>query len=477
VRLHAERSPEQTAFYCKDAAITWSALDHRATALARWFLDQGLEPGDRIAVHAPNSIELVQVLLGLFRAGLVATTVNTRLKPGEILALFDHARPRMAFCDPALRPNLEQAGVACPIFDRLPEIARAATDPLPAIEPGAPAVIIYTSGTTARPKGVVHTQGSLFQKGVKSSGLSRGSAGSARLGFLPMMHVSGLWFLATSICQASPTVLLPRFEAAAALDAIEHFSVTAMGGLPTMILDLIEEQSVRPRRVSSLRWVISGGDVIAPALQDRFAELFGTELLELYGMTEMCAICINPSGAVRQGSAGVPLAGIEVRVVDDEGRPVAEGEVGEIALRGSSAFAGYWNDPEITAATVRDGWLHTGDLGCLDADGYVWFRGRKKELIIRCGSNISPQEVEDVLYRHPAVLEAGVIGVPCPTNGERVAAFVVLRDGHEADAETLRQFARQHIADYKAPEDVHFLSALPKNNVGKVQRRALRELV
>src|SRR5262249_12280476 len=156
------------------------------------------------------------------------------------------------------------------------------------------------------------------------------------------MHVSGLWFVATSICQGSPSVLLPKFDAAAALDAIERFGVTAMGALPTMIMALVEEQAVRPRRVSSLCWVISGGDVVTPALQDRFAALFGTELLELYGMSEMCAICINRSGAVRQGSVGPPLSGIEVRAVDGDGRPMPPGEIGEIAVRGSSAFANYW---------------------------------------------------------------------------------------------------------------------------------------
>ena len=474
VRLHAARMPRQTALYCGDAAITWSELDGSTTTLARWLRDQGLQPGDRVAVYAPNSMELVQLFLAAQKAGLIAATVNTRLKPVEIGVILEHAQPKLAFCDPALRPTLDEAGVACPVIERLPDLAAGAED-LPDYGPAQPAVIIYTSGTTGKPKGVLHTQGSLFQKGVKSAPLNRAPPDSVRLGSLPMMHVSGLWFLSTGIYLGAPTALLPKFEAGAALDAIEAYGATAMGGLPTMIQALVEEQAVRPRDVSSLRWAVSGGDVVSPTLQERFAELFGTELLELYGMSEMCAICINPSGGVRKGSAGVPLDGIQVRSVDDQGLPLPDGEVGEIAIRGSSLFAGYWDDPEATGAAVRNGWLHTGDLGLVDADGYVWFRGRKKEIIIRAGSNISPQEVEEALYKHPAVLEAGVIGLPCPTNGERVAAFVVLRDGHAADAETLRQFARQHIADYKAPEDVHFLLVLPKNSVGKVQRRALRE--
>ena len=478
LRLHARQSPHRIAFHCGEAEISWSALDDSVTGLARWFLDQGLQPGDRVAVCSYNSIELVQVCLGLFRAGLIAVTVNTRLKPDEVRYIFDHAEPKMAFCDPALMATLEQAGVACPIFDRLPdpppkgEGARA----LPAIGTDRPSVIIYTSGTTARPKGVMHTQGSLFQKGVKAAPISPSAPDLVRLCFLPMMHVSGLWFLSGSIYQGAFTVLLPRFDAAEVLDAVERFGVTTMGGLPTMIQAMVEEQARQPRKAATLRSVISGGDVASPALQDRFLALFGTELLEIYGMTELCAICANPAGGVRPGSVGPPLGGIDVRAVDDQGRPLAEGEIGEIVARSSSAFSAYWNDPEATRSALANGWVHTGDLGSVDADGYVWFKGRKKEIIIRAGSNISPQEVEDVLYGHPAVLEAGVIGVPDPDTGERVAAFVVLRQGHVADAETLRQFARQHIADYKAPEDIHFLDSLPKNAVGKVQRRALRDI-
>jgi long-chain acyl-CoA synthetase len=244
-----------------------------------------------------------------------------------------------------------------------------------------------------------------------------------------------------------------------------------------MILSMVEEQARRPRRVTTLRSVIAGGDVVSPTLQDRFKKLFGTELLEIYAMTEMSAICANIPGASRRGSVGLPLEGIDVRLVNLDGRDVRPGETGEIVIRGSSRCIGYWNDPEITRATMRGGWLHTGDLGACDADGFIWFKGRKKEVIIRAGSNISPQEVEEALYKHPAVLEAGVIGVPDPVTIERVAAFVVLRDGHATNSDELCAFARQHIADYKAPEEIHFLKELPKNPVGKVQRRALKEML
>jgi long-chain acyl-CoA synthetase len=185
----------------------------------------------------------------------------------------------------------------------------------------------------------------------------------------------------------------------------------------------------------------------------------------------------NRPDAYREGSVGVPLDDVELRVVDLDGRDVPAGETGEIIVRGPSRCAGYWDEPEATRAAMGSGWLHTGDLGARDADGFIWFKGRKKEVIIRAGSNISPQEVEEALYKHPAVLEAGVIGVPDPVTIERVAAFVVLREGHAASAADLCAFARLHIADYKAPEEIHFRDSLPKNPVGKVQRRALKEML
>jgi long-chain acyl-CoA synthetase len=221
---------------------------------------------------------------------------------------------------------------------------------------------------------------------------------------------------------------------------------------------------------------MAGGDAVSMTLQQRCQAMFGLPLLELYAMTEACAIACNPAQAPRPGSVGLPLGDTQMRVVDDNDRDVAAGETGEILVRCSHAFQGYWNDADATRDALRGGWLHTGDLGSRDADGYFWFKGRKKEIIIRAGSNISPQEVEEALCPHPAILEVGVTGVPDPVTQERVAAFVVLRDGHAAAPEDLRAFAAGRLADYKLPEEFHYLTQLPKNPVGKVQRRALKEL-
>lgn len=477
VGQHAQCQPNTPAFTLGDASIDWATLDRTSAHLARWLLDQGLKAGDRVAVCSPNSIALVQIYIGLLKAGLVAVPINPRLKPEEVRYILGHAAPSMAWCDPAFAPLLQQAGAGFPIFHQLPDLSGPGAPALPSVAADSLALIVYTSGTTARPKGVAHSQQALCQKGLKGLVITRHLPAVVSLMFLPMMHLSGIWCLAMAVCEGYGTVLLPRFDAAAALDAIARHGCTNFGGLPTMVLAMVEEQTQHPRALPSLRAAFSGGDAVPLALQARFKEVFGFDLLEIYAMTELCAMSANVPGRQRAGSLGLPLEGIDVRVVDLDGHDVAPGATGEILVRGSSLAVGYWNDAEATRAAMAGGWLRTGDLGTLDADGYLWFRGRKREVIIRAGSNISPQEVEEALYKHPAVLEAGVIGVPDPVNIERVAAFIVLREGHQASADELCAFARQHIADYKAPEEIHFRETLPKNPVGKVQRRALKEML
>jgi long-chain acyl-CoA synthetase len=285
-----------------------------------------------------------------------------------------------------------------------------------------------------------------------------------------MMHMGALSYALASVYQGTPLMVLPRFDPADVLDAIERFGCTATVWLPTLMLFVVEEQARKPRRVSSLRRVAAAGDAVSLELQNRFEALFGIPLLEAYGMTETSPIACNPIDAPRRGSIGLPVEGIEMRLVDVEDREVADGATGEIVVRGPSTCIA-------TKALFRSGWLHTGDLASRDPDGYYWFKGRKKEIIIRAGSNISPREVEDALYKHPAVLEAAVVGAPDPVYGERVAAFIVLREGHTVDPQELRRFAQQHLADHKLPEEIQFLKELPKSPTGKLHRRVLKEMM
>jgi long-chain acyl-CoA synthetase len=477
LRLHAEGRPHQAAVYCGDVAITWSALEESTATLARWFLDQGLRPGDRVALHWSNSIEVVQLFFALFKAGVIVVTINTRLKPAEIRYVLDHSETRLCFSEPALAPLAEQAGAACSVIDHLPSLERANEHftTMPEVSCDQPALIIYTSGTTAHPKGVVHTHRSLFHAARNAAWVSRNLEISVRLCALPVMHMAGMTNLITSVHQATPVAMLAKFDPAAALDAIERYSCSAMTCLPALTLFVVEEQARKPRNISSLRLVTAGGDAVPLALQNRFKALFGIPLVEGYGMTECNPVACNPVDEPRMGSMGLPIEGVDIRVVDSDGQDVADGETGEIAIRSPATCIGYWNDPVATVATLESGWFHTGDLASRDADGYYWFKGRKKEIIIRAGSNISPQEVEEALYKHPAVLEAGVVGIPDPIYGERVVAAIVLREGQTVDPQELRQFAQKLLADYKLPEEILFLKELPRSPVGKVHRRTLKE--
>jgi long-chain acyl-CoA synthetase len=467
----ARRIPETEALIRGHERITYRELDRAASALATWLLDQGLRPGDRVAIYWPNSIETVTLIFACFKAGLIAVPINIRLKAPEIAYLLGHSGASLCFAQPELRAIAEDAlalsGLDTPLHHALP---RAASSPLPEIDDSAICAILYTSGTTARPKGVAHTHASLLHTARLMRSMI-GDAGPVAMIGTHMAHMSGLGCtLLTSILDGMTSVLLPSFDPALALDSIERFSVTYTGGLPAGVSLMIEEQARRPRNVRSLKSFISGGDTVPLAVQERFTSLFGVPVLELIGMTESCPTAWNRVDDLRPGSVGKPRQGVEVKIAGLDGN---EGSAGEMAVRSPATFHGYWQDAEATAAVLRDGWLHTGDLVRRDEDGYLWFAGRIKQIIIRGGSNIAPQEVEEALLQHPAVLEAGVIGMPDPLYGQKVAAFVALREDWPASEEELREFARKRLADYKVPENIWFLPELPKGPTGKVDRRAL----
>ena len=472
----ATANPNHPALCAGPDTITYGELDDSATRLARWLLDQGLRPGDRLALHWHNSIEAALLYFAAFRAGLIAVPINLRLKPAEVAFIFENSGAAMCFSAPALAPCAEHAAAACPamrrILSAIPTAASSAA--IPDVDPDRPAVILYTSGTTARPKGVVHTHRSFLE--ITRAGIDSHliCGGGVSLAMTPMMHAAGLAVTISAVHTGATAVLVP-FDAGAVLDAIERHRCTFFFVLPALGQFLVEEQIRRPRDVSSLQIVVAGGDTVPAALQQRFHQHFGFQLQEGYGLTEGGFLAFNPSHAIRIGSIGLPLANVELRLVDPTGRDVPEGEPGEIVVRTPCMTNGYWNDPAATADLMRDGWLHTGDLAHRDPDGYLWFRGRSKQIIIRAGSNISPQEVEEALYRHPAVLEAGVVGQPDPVYGELVVAFVALRPGADVTASGLQNFAREHLADYKTPERILFLPQLPKGPTGKVDRRTLKE--
>ena len=474
---HAQGQPSKAAVRTSDRSITYAELNASVTCLARHLLARGLQPGDRVALHRSNSIDTVQLLMAVFRAGLVAVPVNTRLKAPEIAYIFEHSSTRICFSEPALATLAAEARRrGCPeVVSQLP-VLKTSPRPLPEIDPTQPAVILYTSGTTARPKGVIHTHRTLSETVLLYASVPIGPDDTS-LTMSQMMHASGLVFVLTALHQGATTVLLRTFDPAAALDLIERFRCTHIWGLPAMLQFVVEEQSRRPRDVSAMCDAGSGGDTVPAALQQRFQDVFAIQLREGLGLTESALVTINPSADVRIGSIGPAAHGVDIRLVDPNGYDVPAGKTGEILVRSRANCVGYWNDPAATTCLFDDGWMHTGDLASRDNDGYYWFKGRLKQLIIRGGSNISPPEVEEALYQHPAVLEAGVIGAPDPVYGEMVVAFVALREGRQATPVELHQFVRQRLADYKIPERILFLDELPKSPTGKVQRRALKEML
>jgi long-chain acyl-CoA synthetase len=480
LRAATGRLPNKIALIAGDEAITFAELDQRSRGIAARLLQEGLRPGDRVGVHWGNSIECALLLFGCFRAGVIALPVNTRFKAAEIAYVMRHAGAAAWFSQPELADTARAAaadlGRPLPVRSRLPE--PLAGGDLPASTAHTLAVVMYTSGTTARPKGVVHTHGSLMAnaRAMASVGLDESEI---VLGITSVMHISGMICTLLGSVQAGATIVLPpAFDPAGALDLIERHRCTWTTTLPAMMQFILDEQERRPRDVRSLRVALCGGDAVPLKLQERFARLVpGAGIRELYGATEVAPAACATATANRPGSAGRPVSGVAMCVLDAAGHELGDGQIGEFAIRGEAVFRGYWNDEVGTNAAIRDGWFLTGDLGHRDGEGFYWFKGRKKEIIIRGGSNVSPQEVEEALYQHPAVREAGVVGMPHPVFGEEVIACVALCDGPTPTVEELRDVMRGHIADYKVPTQIIFLETLPKGITGKIQRRALKDML
>jgi long-chain acyl-CoA synthetase len=478
LRAAAHKHSTKAAVISGNRVLTYAELDGAAMDLARWFLANGLVPGDRVAIQGTNTVQVVVALLACFHGGLVAVPVNTRFKPPEIQYVLDHSRPRLCLTEPQFANTVKEIQSKVPgltaIYTELPGATTGSDPDTPPAD--SPALILYTSGTTARPKGVTHTLRTLMAS-VETTlrwGLDQSTVTAIAI---PMMHTAGLNALLLPTLMAGGTVaLLPTFEAPGLLDLIETRRCTHTLGLPAGMQCVAAEQERCPRDVASMRTWVSGGDTVPVSLQQRWQRLFGQPLIEGYAMSESLLISCNPPTAIRPGSIGIPAVAVEIAVFDVDGNPLPDGEIGELAVRSPANFVGYWNDPTATSQTMVDGWLRTGDLCRRDGEGYFWFEGRKKEIIIRGGSNISPQEVEGALLQHEAVMEAGVVGAPDAIFGERVVAFVALREGSLICHDKLREFTRQLLADYKVPDRIFFLSVLPKGPTGKVQRRALRDL-
>ncbi len=338
------------------------------------------------------------------------------------------------------------------------------------------AVILYTSGTTGQPKGAELTHANLAGNArTTAETLLESSDDDVIMGCLPLFHVFGLTCgLNAAVLRGSLLTLIPRFDGAKALSVIERDGVTIFEGVPTMFAGMLHSEDAGSHDVSSLRLCVSGGSAMPVEVMRSFEETFGCIVLEGYGLSETSPVASfnHPHAERKPGSIGTPIAGVEMRLVDDDGKDVAAGEVGEIAIRGENVMKGYWQRPEETAKSIPDGWFRTGDLARQDDDGYFFIVDRKKEMIIRGGYNVYPREIEEALYEHPAVAEAACVGVAHPELGEEVAA-VALKPGATAEVDELRDFVKERVAAYKYPRHLWLVESLPKGPTGKILRRAV----
>ncbi len=489
----ARRHPESTALRLDEQRLSYAELDDRARRLAGHLRANGIEPGARIGLLLPNVPEFAVSYHAALRAGAAVVPMNPLLRPREIAYyLEDSGAEALIAWHECLEPALagaREAGVervigagAAPADGDAPrmEDVLAASEPdafLAQREPGDPAVILYTSGTTGRPKGALLTHSNLLWNAQVSAELFALQSQDRLLGTLPLFHSFGqTCVLNAAFRRGAEVVLISRFDPNAALELIERRGITVFLGVPTMYVAMLNAESAGGRDLSTLRLCASGGAAIPVEVLRRFEADFGCRVLEGYGLSETSPVAsfnhLDRPG--RPGSIGTPIWGTEMRVADESGATLPVGEVGEILIRGHHVMAGYHERPEETAAAIdEEGWLHTGDLAKADEDGYFFIVDRKKDLVIRGGYNVYPREIEEVLYEHPDVVEAAVVGVPDEALGEEIAAAVVPRADSELDPEALRAWVREQVAPYKYPRRIALVEALPKGPTGKVLKREL----
>ncbi|GIH95145.1 long-chain fatty acid--CoA ligase [Planobispora siamensis] len=493
LRESAAAVPGRDAVRHPAGAMTYAELDASSDAVAEGLAALGVQPGDAVALQLPNIPQFVVTYFGILKAGAVVVPLNPLLKAREVSYSLRNSLARAlvtwegAAGEAAL--GAEEAGVkdvfvvgaparAARPYAELPRPV-AGTRPIAAREASDTAAIVFTSGTTGAPKGAELTHFQLYMNADIPGRLFDVRPDDVALAILPLFHVFGLSSILNVCVRFGCTLsLVPRFDAKAALEAIQRDRVTIYEGVPTMFVALLDHPELDRYDTSSLRVAISGGQAIPAHVMDAFEERFGLIILEGYGLTETASTTtFNISAQERRAySVGKPIWGTESQVWDEHGDRLPPGRehIGEIVTRGFHVMKGYHRRPEATAEVMSGGWLHTGDLGYVDEDGFFFIVDRKKELIIRGGYNVYPREVEEVLYTHPAVAEAAVIGVPDVRLGEEVKAFAALKPGASATAEELIAHCRDRMAAYKYPRQVEIRDTLPKTANGKIAKLDLK---
>jgi long-chain acyl-CoA synthetase len=490
---------EDPALVSAERSLSWRELEAESARLAGGYRGLGLEPGDRVASLMPNRIALVVHYLACFKAGLIATPLNYRYTFREIdhalevsgaKALLAHVERAEDVTASKLAAGLARGSIAYGTGEtegaaegewRGSFEALVDSDPLPAeqpaVDPSAPAAIFFTSGSTGPAKGVTHTRESLRWMIASAAAAFELDASDVFLPGSSMSHIGSFLWTLTTLSVGGRVVVARSTDSHELLPLLREHQPTVLAMIPAALSALVRDHDLQPGDFASLRICRAGADKVSTELLTEFAAAAGFPIVEGYGMTEVGLATLNPpSGVVKQGSIGPPIGGFSIAIRDEDGEPVEVGSVGRIWLRSRSRMNGYWDAPEATDEVVRDEWLDSGDLARADDDGYLWFFGRKKQVIVHDGSNISPLEIEGALGEHPAVALAGVVGVHDTVHGENVRAYVTLREGAERPSSAdLIIFCRDRVG-YKAPEEVVFLDEMPLNPTGKIDRVGLKRM-
>jgi long-chain acyl-CoA synthetase len=476
--IRADRDPHGPCLTDDHGSLDNVAFAAAVRRLATRFASLGVSPGDIVAVMAPNCSEIVTAMFAAWTRGAALTPINPTLTDDEVRYQLEDSMATVVVGDHRAGDLAGSVGaqwvdvthVHADLSERAPEVDAVAV-------PGDFALVIYTSGTTGKPKGVLLDHANLDAMSASVIDAFALTAADTSLLVLPLFHVNGLVISVLSVLRAGGSVIItPRFSAATFWDLVEAHRPTFFSAVPT-IYAVLDAKTERPVDTSSLRFVVCGAAPMPAELIARFEERFKVPLVEGYGLSEgSVASTVNPvDGPRKPGTVGPAMPGQQVAIVSPAGEPQPQGQRGEVVIRGANVMRGYLGRPEETAKVVRDGWLHTGDVGYLDRDGYLVLVDRIKDMIIRGGENIYPKEIESTLYTHPAVLEAAVVGRPDPVYGEVPIAFVAAKPGLTVTADELLAHCAASIARYKVPVEVNVRSELPKNSVGKLVKGLLRD--
>jgi len=482
----AEKFPDRIGIRLDDIALNYAAMEQLSQRVAGLLKSKGIEPGDRVCVMLPNVPHFAMVYYAVLRLGAIVVPMNVLLTSREIKHYMNDSGAKLIlvwndFAAEAVAAG-EEAGVEVQTVDPGPFLELVgASDPVEEIaevQPDDTAVVLYTSGTTGQPKGAELTHHNIGSNVESILGLFSPTENDVIFGGLPLFHIFGQTVGMNVVFRVGGELtLLPRFDPNKALEIIQRDKVTIFMGVPTMYAALLHAPNREDYDISSLRLCVSGGAALPGEILKAFEEGFGSPIIEGYGLSETSPVASFGRLDMEQkpGTIGVPIEGVQMRLIDDYGKVIDElGVKGEVQVKGPNVMKGYWNMPEATAKAIDpEGWFSTGDIGTVDEDGYYSIVDRKKEMILRGGYNVYPREIEEVLYEHPAVREAAVLGTPHADLGEEVVAVVSLKEGATATEDEIRAFAKGQVAAYKYPRHIQIVDELPKGPTGKIFKRGI----